>query len=154
LPRRTRRRQSPQEKPSSWKLEELWHDLKKTRQTRWIWNALDRDPGQLLDWACGRRDKVTLKQLVDRLAPGDVKLYGTDQWVTYASVIPQDTRVQSHATTHAIERHHGRQRHGFRRFKRKSMIVSNSQEMVNLTMALFAKFWVNGNQDELLSRLG
>jgi insertion element IS1 protein InsB len=135
-------------------LDELWYDLKQTRQTRWIWNALDRDPGQLLDWACGRRDKVTLKQLVDRLAPGDVKLYGTDQWVTYASVIPQDTRVQSHATTHAIERHHGRQRHGFRRFKRKSILVSKSQEMVNLTMALFAKFWVNGNQDELLSLLG
>ncbi len=39
-------------------------------------------------------------------------------------------------------------------FKRKSIIVSKSQEMVDLTMALFAKFWVNGNQDELLSLLG
>jgi hypothetical protein len=27
------------------------------------------------------------------------------------------------------------------------------KEMVDLTMALFAKFWVNGNQDELLSLL-
>jgi insertion element IS1 protein InsB len=62
--------------------------------------------------------------------------------------------VQSQVTTHAIERHHGRQRHWFGRFKRKSMMVSKSQEMVNLTMALFAKFWVNGNQDELLSLLG
>jgi len=34
------------------------------------------------------------------------------------------------------------------------MIVSNSHEMVHLTMALFAKFWVNGNQDKLLSLLG
>jgi insertion element IS1 protein InsB len=50
---------------------------------------------QLLDWACGRRDQTTLKKLVDRLAPWDAKLYGTDQWVTYASVIPQDTLVQS-----------------------------------------------------------
>jgi insertion element IS1 protein InsB len=70
------------------------------------------------------------------------------------SVIPQDTLVQSKALTHEIERHHGRQRHGFGRFKRKSMIVSKSKEMVDLTMALFAKFWVNGNQDELLSLLG
>jgi hypothetical protein len=31
-----------------------------------------------------------------------------------------------------------------------SIIVSKSTEMVDLTMALFAKFWVNGNQDELL----
>jgi insertion element IS1 protein InsB len=62
--------------------------------------------------------------------------------------------VQSKATTQAIERHHGRQCHGFGRFKRKSIIVSKSKEMVDLTMALFARFWVNGNQDELLSLLG
>jgi insertion element IS1 protein InsB len=55
--------------------------------------------------------------------------------------------------THAIERHHGRQCHGFGRFKRKSIMVSKSKEMVDLTMALFAKFWVNGNQDKLISLL-
>jgi insertion element IS1 protein InsB len=135
-------------------LDEMWHYLKKKPQKLWIWKALDRDTGQLLDWECRRRDKATLKKLVDRLAPWDVKLYCTDQWVIYASVIPQDTLVQSKATTHVIERHHCRQRHWFGRFKRKSIIVSKSQEMVNLTMALFAKFWVNGNQDELLSLLG
>jgi insertion element IS1 protein InsB len=62
--------------------------------------------------------------------------------------------AQSKAMTHEIERHHGRQRHWFGRFKRKSIIVSKSKEMVDLTMALFAKFWGNGNQDELLSLLG
>jgi len=62
--------------------------------------------------------------------------------------------VQSKALTHEIEHNHGRQRHWCGRFKRKSIIVSKSKEMVDLTMALFAKFWVNGNQDELLSLLG
>jgi insertion element IS1 protein InsB len=80
--------------------------------------------------------------------------YYTDKWATYAFVIPQDKLLQSKATTHDIERNHCRQRHGFRRFKRKSIIVSKSKEMVDLTMALFAKFWVNGNQDELVSLLG
>jgi insertion element IS1 protein InsB len=83
-----------------------------------------------------------------------VKVYGTDTWATYALVILQDTLVQSKDTTHEIERHHGRQRHWFGRFKRTPIIVSKSKEMVDLTMALFAKFWVNGNQDELLSLLG
>ena len=81
-------------------------------------------------------------------------MYGTDTWAMCASVIPQDTLVQSQALTHESERNHGRQRHWFGRFKRKSMIVSKSKEMVGLTMALFAKFWVNGTQDELLSLLG
>ena len=34
-------------------------------------------------------------------------------------------------------------RHWFGRFKRKSIIVSKSSEMVDLTIALFAKFRVN-----------
>lgn len=134
-------------------LDEMWHYLKQKRRKLWIWKALDRDPGQRLDWECGRRDKATLKKMVKRLAQWDVKLYGTDQWATSASVIPQDKLVQSKATTHDIERNHCRQRHWFGRFKRRSIMVSKSIEMVDLTMALFAKFWVNGNQDQLLSLL-
>jgi insertion element IS1 protein InsB len=134
-------------------LDELGHDLKHKRQKRWLWNALDRDPGPLLDGECGRRDTATVQKLVDRLAPWEVKVYGPDTWATSASVIPQDNLVQRTATTHDIERHHCRQRHGFGRFTRQSIMVSKSKEMVQLTIALFATFCVNGNQDELVSLL-
>jgi insertion element IS1 protein InsB len=40
--------------------DEMGHSLKKKRCKRWIWKALDRDTGQLLDWECGQRDKKTL----------------------------------------------------------------------------------------------
>jgi insertion element IS1 protein InsB len=76
-----------------------------------------------------------------------------DKGATYASIIPQDKLVQSKATTHDSARNHCRQRHWLGCSKRKSIIVSKSKEMVDLTMALFAKLWVNGNQDELLSLL-
>jgi insertion element IS1 protein InsB len=92
-------------------------------------------------------------KMVDRLAQWDGKMDCTDKWATYAAIIPPDKLVRSKATTHDIERNHCRQQHWFGRFKRKSIIVSKSKEMVDLTMALFAKFWVNGNQDELLSLL-
>jgi IS1 family transposase len=134
-------------------LDEMWHYLKKKGRKRWIWQALDRDTGHLLDWECGRRDKKTLQKRTDRLAPWDITIDYTDKWATDTSNIPPDKRVQSKTTTHDIERHHCRQRHWFGRFKRTSIIVSKSQEMVDLTMALFAKFWVNGNQDALLSLL-
>jgi IS1 family transposase len=135
-------------------LDEMGHYGKKKRQKLWIWKALDRESGQLLDWECGRRDKKTLQKRVDRLAQFDVKLYCTDKWASYASVIPKEKLAQSKATTHALERNHCRQRHWFGRFKHRSIIISKSEEMVDLTMALFAKFWVNGNQDELISLLG
>jgi insertion element IS1 protein InsB len=135
-------------------LDEMWHYLKNKRRKLWSWKALARDTGSLLDGECGRRDKAPLKKLSDCLVPWAVQVYGTAQWATSASVIPQAKLVQSKATTQDIERNHCRQRHGFGRFKRQSMIVSQSTAMVELTMALFAKFWVNGHQDELLSLLG
>jgi insertion element IS1 protein InsB len=131
----------------------MWHSLPKKRHKLWIWKALDRDTGPLLDWECGQREKKTLQQMVNRLTRWDVQLSCTDTWAPYASVIPQDKLVQSQATTHALERHHCRQRHGFGRFKRQSIIISQSQEMADLTMGLLARFAVNGNQDNLLSLL-
>jgi insertion element IS1 protein InsB len=69
----------PAGKTIALQLDEMWHDLKTKRQKLWIWKALDHETGQLLAWEGGRRDKATLEKLVDRLAPWDVKLYGTDQ---------------------------------------------------------------------------
>jgi insertion element IS1 protein InsB len=123
----------------------------KTRCTRWIWKALDRDTGRLLDWECGRRDASTLKKLVDRLAPWDVTFYCTDHWPVYAGVIPPERLVMSKARTDGIERNHGRQRHWFGRFTRQSIMVSKAKDMIELTMALFARFRVNGNGAEIFT---
>ena len=135
-------------------LDERGHDLKHTRRKRWSWTALEAETGQLRDWAGGRRDKTPRKKRVKRLAQGDVKLSCTAPGAAYASVIPQDQLVQQKTTTHDIERHPCRQRHWCGRVKRQSIIVSTSTERGALTMALFATCWGNGNQDELLSRLG
>jgi insertion element IS1 protein InsB len=83
----------------------------KKRHKLWIWKALDRDTGHLLDWECGRRDAATLKKLIDRLAPWEVTFYCTDHWPVYAVVIPPERLRMSKARTDGIERNHGRQRH-------------------------------------------
>jgi insertion element IS1 protein InsB len=123
----------------------------KKRRKLWIWKALDHDTGRLLDWECGRRDAATLKKLVNRLAQWNVTFYCTDHWPVYAAVIPPERLVMSKARTDGIERNHCRQRHWFGRFKRKSIIVSKARAMVDLTMALFARFRVNGNVAEIFT---
>jgi insertion element IS1 protein InsB len=101
-------------------------------QKLWICKALDQDTGELLDWECGCRGKVTLKKMVARLTSWDEKGYCTDPWDPPASVIPQGKLGQSKTSTRDIERNHGCSRHWFGRFKRKSSIVSKSKEMENL----------------------
>jgi insertion element IS1 protein InsB len=92
-----------------------------------------------------------LKQLVDRLASWEVTFYGTGHWPVYAAVIPPERLVMSKARTDGVERNHGRQRHWFGRFKRKSIMVSKAKDMVELTMALFARFRVNGDVAEIFT---
>ena len=123
-----------------------------------------RDSGELLAWECGGRDKATLKKLIGRLEKWNVRVYytergGTDDrrsfvppldYKTYASVIPREKLVQTKAETHGIERNNCRMRHWLGRFKPKSIIVSKSVEMLNLTVALFARFRVNGDVFDIL----
>jgi len=123
----------------------------KKRQNLWSRKARDRATGQLVDWECGRRDQATFKRLVDRLNQWDVTPYGTGHWKTSAAVIPAEKLVMSQAKTQGIERHHCRQRHWFGRFKRRSIMVSRAKDMVDLTMALCARFRVNGVVSEIFT---
>ncbi len=109
-----------------------------------------RDTGELIAWECGDRDKATLEKLVEKLEKWKVKVYYTDNYQVYESVLPKDKLVQTKEETHGIERNNCRMRHWFGRFKRSSIIVSKSVEMVNLTIALFARFRVNGDVFDIL----
>jgi insertion element IS1 protein InsB len=65
--------------------------------------------------------------------------------------IPEERWVTGKSGTVGIERNKGRQRHGFARFKRKSIVVSKSLHMVDLTMALFVRFHVNGAKEDIVT---
>jgi insertion element IS1 protein InsB len=44
-----------------------------------------------------------------------------------------------------IERNNSDNRHWFLRFHRRTKVVSRSAQMIDITMAIFAKFRVNGD---------
>lgn len=117
------------------------HRLKKNKL--WIWKAYDHLGHKLIDWQCGNRDCATLEILLDRLKAYKVVFYLTDKFEAYKSLIPNNRLFQGKDGTHAIERNNGRQRHWFGRFRRKSIMVSKSAYMVNITMAIFAAVHIN-----------
>ena len=111
---------------------------------------MGRDTGALIARECGDRDKAPLGKLMGRLERWNVKVYYADDWQVYASVLPREKWVQTKAETQGIERNKCQMQHGVRRFKRKSIIVSKSVEMVNITITLFPRFRVNGDVFEIL----
>jgi IS1 family transposase len=86
--------------------------------------------------------------MLNRLYQWNVKVYFADHWEAYAKLVPAGLLVQTKAETHGVERDNFRQKHWFARFRRKTCVVSRSQQMVDLTVALYARFWVNGTFNE------
>jgi len=82
-----------------------------------------------------------------------VRLYCTDDFAPYASAIPTGRLYQGKDETWRSEQNNARQRHWLARFRRRSIVVSKSLQMVDLTMALFARFHVNGSPADVLSIL-
>ena len=54
----------------------------------WIWQALARPDGRLIDWECGGRDQATLERLLQRLERWGVRLYCTDDYAPYDQALP------------------------------------------------------------------
>ena len=119
----------------------------KKEQKLWIWKAFDRDSRQLIDWELGTRDAETLAKPLERLARWDVAVYCTDDGKAYSTELeklcPAAHHLISKSETVAIERNNSDNRHGFGRLHRRTKIVSKSIQMVDLTMALFARFRAN-----------
>src|SRR5215213_1232416 len=118
---------------------------KKTNKL-WIWKALERGTGRLIDWECGDRDQATLERLLGRLEPWGVRLFCTDDWAPYDAALPAGRHYIGKDQTQRSESNNARQRHWFARFRRRTCVVSRSVEMVEATMALFAHYHCNGGR--------
>jgi insertion element IS1 protein InsB len=134
-------------------LDEMWHDLKKKSEPLWVWKAWDRATGQLVDWECGGRDKATCERLIERLTRWRTRLYCADDYAVYDVLLPVGQLHTGKEETHGIERDNARQRHWLARFRRRSIVVSKAKRMVDVSIALFARFAGNNKISDLISML-
>ena len=132
-------------------LDEMWHYLKKKSNRLWVWKAWDRATGRLVDWECGGRDKATCERLIERLKRWRTRLYCADDYAVYEVLLPAGRLYTGKDETHGIERDHARQRHWLARFRRRSIVVSKAKRMVDVSIALFARFAGNDRIADLLS---
>ena len=106
-----------------------------------------------MDWECGGRDKATCERLIQRLKRWRTRLYCTDDYAVYDVLLPLGQRYAGKDETHGIERDNARQRHWLARFRRRSIVVSKTKRMVEVSLALFARFAGNSMISDLLSML-
>src|SRR3954466_9870784 len=119
----------------------------------WIWKAWDRASGRLVDWECGGRDKATCERLIARLTRWRTRLYCADDYAVYDVLLPVGQLYAGKDETNGIERDNARQRHWLARFRRCSIVVSKARRMVDVSIALFARFAGNNRIADLVSML-
>lgn len=124
-------------------VDEMWHYLGSKTNKLWIWTALDRATGRLIDWECGGRDQVTFERLLARLRRWKVRLICTDESGVYQQALSAGRHYTGKDQTVALERTHSRLRHWLARFRRRTCVVSRSREMVDRSIALIAHFHIN-----------
>src|SRR5215207_5612726 len=125
----------------------------KKSEPLWVWKAWDRASGQLVDWECGGRDKATCERLIERLTRWRTRLYCADDYAVYDVLLPIGQLYPGKDETHGIERDNARQRHCLARFRRRSIVVSKAKRMVDVSIALFARFAGNDRIADLISML-
>ncbi len=127
--------------------------LEKKSEPFWIWKAWDRASGQLVDWDCGGRDTATCKRLIERLTRWRTRLFCADDYAVYEVLLPVGQLYTGKDETHGVERDNARQRHWLARFRRRSIVVSKAKRMVDVSIALFARFAGNNRIGDLISML-
>jgi insertion element IS1 protein InsB len=110
-----------------------------------------------VDWECGGRDKVPCERLIARLTRWRTRLYCADDYAVYGVLLgvllPVGQLHTGKEETHGIERDNARQRHWLARFRRRSIVVSKARRMVDVSIALFARFAGNNSIADLISML-
>ena len=106
-----------------------------------------------MDGECGGRDTVTCERLIERLTRWRTRLYGADDAAVSDVLLPVGQLYTGKKETHGIKRDNARQRHGLARFRRRSIVVSKAKRMVDVSIALFARFAGTANIGELISMI-
>jgi insertion element IS1 protein InsB len=134
-------------------LDEMWPYLHRKTDKVWIWKAIDRTTGRRIDWECGDRSTSTARALSERLQAWAVRLFCTDRYATDEMILRVGQHSQGQDQTVKIERDKARQRHGLANFRRRSIVVSRSMDMINRRLALYAHVHPNSEADPSMSRL-
>jgi insertion element IS1 protein InsB len=134
-------------------LDEMWHYLKKSPNPFGSGRL-----GIVLQggWWTGNAAVVTRPPVSasSRLRRWRTRLYCADDYAVHDVLLPVGQLHTGKDETHGVERDNARQRHWLARFRRRSIVVSKANRMVDVSIALFARFAGNAKISDLISMLG
>ena len=125
-----------QEEPAS-ELDEMWSDVGKKAEPRWLWHAIEHQRGTVLAYVFGRRKDAVFLQLQTLLEPFGIRRFYTDGWGAYERYIDPEQHHVGKENTQKIESNHLNVRTRIKRLVRRTMCFSKTTTMHDLVIGLF-----------------
>ena len=118
-------------------MDEMWSFVKRKKEPRWLWHAIDHRSGKVLAYVFGRRQDEVFLKLKALLEPFGITRYYTDYWGAYTRHIDADKHQTGKCNTQKIERKHLTLRTRIKRLTRKTICFSKSIQMHDIVIGLF-----------------
>ena len=112
----------------------------------WIAYALNRATGEVMDFIVGKRNKRTLRMLVNTLLLSGAKKISTDRLNIYRALIPGAVHDDKRYGTNRIERKNLSIRTHIKRLSRRTICFSRSRVMLESCLKIY--FW----REQLIQR--
>jgi insertion element IS1 protein InsB len=103
---------------------------------------VDRRTGRTIAWVLGGRDVTTFQRLYDKVKHLTNCVFYTDDWDTFAQVLPKERHMIGKAHTHAIERDNSNTRQHLARMTRRTKVVSQAEAMLHASLKLWCALTV------------
>ena len=118
-------------------VDEMWSFVQRKRHQYWLWYAFSPKTKRVVGYVRGRRTDASCQQLLDKLAGCQITRFYTDYWESYEKLIPEHRHWVGKAGTQRIERNNLTIRTRLKRWHRRTICFSKSEEMDDAVLKLF-----------------
>jgi insertion element IS1 protein InsB len=120
-------------------MDEMRTYVKHKNKKYWIAYAIRRDTREVVDLKVGKRNKGTLRRVIDTLVLSEAKKIYTDKLNLYEYLIPKELHKRSKYKINYIERKNLSVRTHLKRLSRKTICYSKSILMLEACLRIY--FW-------------
>ena len=122
----------------------MWSFVGNQDNPRWLWHAIDHQPGKVFAYVLGRRKDASFLQLKGLLEPCGLTRSSTDHWGAYPRHLDPDVHSPGKRNTQQIERKPLPLRTRIQRVVRKTICFSKTIHMHDLVIGLFVNRYAFG----------
>jgi insertion element IS1 protein InsB len=118
-------------------MDEFWSFVTNKKNQRWTWYAMDKASGIILAWHNGGRTDADFLKLQTYLSQIPIDLYFTDNWGSYARLIPGEQHYIGKNKTWKIERKNLNFRIHLKRLNRKTICFSKDEQIHDNVIGMY-----------------